>query len=147
MATWQFDIQLVPAGQALKRQLDGSLEAQLLPFAHRSKAMGLLDELDLPSSPMTPGWLVYGDEDGNRVDLLATEDGLTEVSARIDTRVESDWWCEVVIDLAKALDCELLIAEAGCVIPADKDALVSALMHSPAWRFALDPRAFLRGLA
>jgi len=145
MALWQFDVTFVRAGRDVRRRLDGSFELEGLPLADLFCSMGFLHQLGFESWQMTDSWTAFGNEDGNRVDLLRVGDTQCEISARIDALDDSDIFPEVVCELAKELKCDLLVADAGCVISPSKEAVVSALTRSDAWRFALDPQRYLSG--
>lgn len=81
----------------------------------------------------------------NRIDTFFESDGC-EVSIRIDARTDDRAFIATVCTLAKRLGCSLHAQELDETIPAETDAIVEALTRSASWRFALDPKAFIRDL-
>jgi len=96
---------------------------------------------------MCEGILVFGPEDGNRIEVVVDDAGDAELSARIDARLESAAFCELLSELARALDCSLFSPEFGSLIHSGGDALVAALTNSQAWTYALDPAEAMRRAA
>ncbi|MDC8786302.1 hypothetical protein [Roseateles koreensis] len=94
--------------------------------------------------PMLDQGLVYGLDDGNRVDLAWADDLRFELSARIDARSEADQFLLVLLDVAATLDCGIYDAESMKPIDLTSSALSRALQASSAWRYALDPTSALR---
>ena len=88
---------------------------------------------------------MFGPSDGNRVDLFFDSDGC-EVSIRIDARSDDQAFITTVCALAKRLGCSLRAQELDETIPAEVTAIHDALRRSAAWRFALDPKAFIKDL-
>lgn len=130
MATWQFDLSAVlPNGSST------------LPAEWRFRVEGLLVGLYSPSIE-TSGWTMFGPRDGDRIDLFFDSDGC-EVSVRIDARSDDQAFITTVCSLALRLGCALRSEELDETIPADVVALRGALHRSAAWRFALDPKAFI----
>lgn len=136
MATWQFDVQL------FQRARD-----EPLPPSTRETAEHLLPLLFGVGDEMLDGWLVYGSETGNRVDLLELDDGGCEVHARFDARASgTDAFVRDACKLAVALGCEMFSPELDEVLSSTPPAVLDALKRSAAWRYAVDPATFLGSL-
>lgn len=146
MATWQFDLYFVPRAGRLPHRDSEGYDVPALPEAAAIEAQAYLDKKLGKPWLMLEDWLVFGDEASNRVDLLQTEDGGAELSARIDARSINDAFCNTVCDLAKRLDCLLFTAESGLPLEPDHTVLVAALNTSRAAAFVRNPNEFLRGV-
>lgn len=129
MAIWQFDV-------AFAR---GSAET-VFPAALRARADEvLLSRFGAPWQ-MLERWLVYGAEEGNRLDLAWDEDGRFELSARIDARSEADAFLAQLCTLAVDLGCHIRNSSTMERIGTSVDSLKAELMQSTAWDFALGSR-------
>lgn len=127
MASWQFDVAAVfNAG-----------ERTLPPLVCRRAQTVLAESFD-PPWEMLPGWSVYGPENGNRIDLFVDEDGICELSARIDARTDAESFLTCWLILMIELNCSLYSPELDRAFPAEAEALKDALQASSAWRFALN---------
>ena len=146
MATLQFDLYFVPrAGRLPLRNSDG-YDVPALAESAALEAHAYLDKKIGKPWIMLKDWLVFGDEDSNRVDLLRTEDSGAELSARIDARSINEAFCNTVCELADLLHCNLFIAESGLPLEPDRAALVTALNTSRAAAFVRNPNEFMRGV-
>lgn len=92
------------------------------------------------------GWTMFGPSDGDRIDLFF-DTASCEVSVRIDARNDDRTFIATVCALMTLLRCSLHSAELGETIPPNADAIYAALQRSAAWRFALDPGAFIAARA
>lgn len=144
MAAWHFDLWLIPVDQAQPKANLKDFRAPTLPRESLAIAKDRLNVALPPMRPLASRWTIYGDPDSSMIELYA-EESCIEVWARIDARQDSDRFCMVLCDLAGALGCELYLAEADQVIEPWRRHLYMALMQSSAWRFALDPVAYLDG--
>lgn len=81
------------------------------------------------------GWLVFGPEQGCRIDIIGDESSPTVV-ARFDTRSESVQFTTSVCRLAEQLGCQLFLPAAGAIVTPHLAALNMALAdlraHAPA---------------
>jgi hypothetical protein len=144
MAIWQFDVLFVPRGTTVPIQDGDAWALPLLPEKSVVEAHAFLSEHFGQPWQMCEGILVFGPENGNRIEAVVDEAGDAELSARIDARLESSAACELLSGLAHALDCSLFSPELGSLIDPGSDALIAALMKSQAWIYALDPAEALR---
>lgn len=92
-------------------------------------------------------WLVFGEENGHRVDLLRDEHGGSQLSARISARTDAADFCSVLSELATTLDCIFFSAEFWRPVEPTLQALSQALMESRASQFVRNPLGVLRGSA
>ncbi|CAG0928226.1 hypothetical protein PLCT1_00675 [Planctomycetaceae bacterium] len=96
---------------------------------------------------MLDGWIVFGQEQGSRFDLLFNEDRTVQLSARIDLRSEYQSFVEAVCELASKSNCLLFSAEYWAALEPSVSELSGAARRSRAGRFVRDPGGFLKGEA
>ncbi|ANH66646.1 hypothetical protein [Mitsuaria sp. 7] len=136
MAVWQFDVQLFQV----------SLDVPL-PSGTRGEAWRLLPARFGANVALVDGWIAFGDEAGNRVDLVELEHDECELHARFDARSSDlEDFVARVCELAIQLGCQFYCDELSETIAPVPAALKHALQRSVAWRYALDPGSFLSGL-
>jgi hypothetical protein len=141
MATWQFDLELIPRRHVLEvvdtvdwwsgATLPGDYENRISAF--------------LPwHLPWDPEWQVFGEEDGDRIDVVFENGHVQHVRARLDARKLD---LELLRRVAEfATDCEcVFVTRQGRVVEPQVDALLGELQRSPASTFVRDPQAFLEG--
>lgn len=132
MAAWQFDLTFA----------HGATVASWRP-ASRSQVMHELADRLGPSTPMLDGWRYFGDEAGNRVDMLSDREGTCRLYARLDAGAGStDHFIVRVCQVAAGLGCDFFSEELSIILHPNPRALRAALQQSAAWQFALDPEAF-----
>jgi hypothetical protein len=151
MATWQFDLYIVPreklvevAGVTAQRISQQQFEqtewwegASLPP--HYVQVLTTL----LPrAESWSPGVEIWGTEDGNRIDVYRSGGAVQEVRFRIDVRAIDVGVLEAVARFADNAGCALLTEEFE-VVPPTLDAMLKEIRNSSAHRFLLDPGAFL----
>lgn len=154
MAAWQFDLQLVPRASLAQlgiapddhlstEQLDNAdwWRGKWLPADYATRVTAILP----PASAWAQDWQVYGSEDGNRIDILATGGSIEEVRARIDARAMNVWFLERLVELAGNFDA-LFVSPESRVIEPDVEAIWVELELSPAARFVRNPEEFLEHL-
>lgn len=101
MATWQFDLCFNPIGAPASASSKDGWEAPPLP---PSVAYGVQEDLAHYFGPpwlMLDDWIVFGPENGNRVDLLFENDGSAGVYVRCDTRDDGPQFLVLITDLAR----------------------------------------------
>jgi len=143
MATWQFDLFLVPCGGPMPSRNDDGYDVPTLPESQTQVANTLLTQKLGDSCLLLEKWWIFGEEQGNRIDLGLSETGGAELFARIDARIDSEPFCQTICEVAAQLGCVLFSAESGEIIEPEVSALMSALKNSRAFAFACDPRGFL----
>jgi hypothetical protein len=99
--------------------------------------------------PLAQSWSpeieTWGEEEGNRIDITTSDEGLEEVRVRFDARNIDRGFVSQVVSLAIAADC-VVVTEAMDVIPPLVAELEAAIRDSDARRFVRDPKEFLDGL-
>lgn len=151
MALWQTDLLLVPRKtlSATDRTVPDRIPPDVLDRADFWNGFVLTEEIERTISSFCPprrSWSsnlkTWGDEDGNRIDILHSGASVAEVSIRIDVRHMDDNFIEGVIALATYWDC-VFVTEALRVLPPVPAELRSAVQESEAHRFVSDPHGFL----
>ena len=151
MSAWQCDFVLVPASalstEPLSQSPDDLLAADWWatcqpPADFESRIPDALAERE----SWSPDLRTYGVEDGTRIDVWREANRIDSIRVRIDARqIELDSLREIV-RLAVYCDAAFLRHD-GLFIPADDQALTSAVDTSAAARFVNDPSAFIRRIA
>jgi hypothetical protein len=94
---------------------------------------------------MVEGWIVFGQEQGNRFDFLFNEDRSANVSARVDVRSDFGGFVAAVCQLASVSKCLLFSAEHWAAIEPSFAELSAAIGRSRAAKYVNDPRSTLGG--
>jgi hypothetical protein len=128
MAAWQADFELRP-------------DEAPLPPDYRTR----LDALLPPARSWAPGLEMWGEEDGNRIDVwpAAGANG-GEAMLRIDLRAYDPDWGARALDTIRALGRDLWPVWRDEAPISDPAELALVLSGSPAFRFVENPDAFLR---
>lgn len=139
MAAWQFDLLFLPRSAVASADGDRGdalplVAEPLIVDTHRY----LCESLGVPWN-MCEGVLVFGPEQGCRIDLAVDPEGNAEVSARIDSRSNADEFFPLLIALTLQLDCSLFSPELDRSVEPTANALSESLMRSAAWAYALNP--------
>ena len=156
MATWQFDIDLVPRKQLLDMfgempsiLNEGMLDAatiwreQQLPTDCESRISKLLPQ-DQSWSPQIRMW---GEEDGNRISLVYGDAGNREaISVRIDVRNPNDQFFEDIVEFANSINAVFLVMEDWQIVEPGVDSLVIRMNQSNARRFVEDPYEYFESI-
>jgi hypothetical protein len=157
MATWQFDLHLVPR-KTLQQCFEG------IPQNISPEYFDKVDWWDLHQPKQNfrntislflseyKTWneflLSWGSEEGNRIDIDIDVNGkIEDVFIRIDVRELSKSFLENIIYLAKEWDCYLLVMETMKLIEPDITILLNQLDHSKANLFVTNPQRFFEVLA
>jgi hypothetical protein len=93
---------------------------------------------------MMDDWVVFGSEQGTRIDLNFDGPNKVEIRIRLDasaTEPELDGVCA----FASELGGRLFDPATGAILPPDRCSVASALATSRAAAFAHSPRSFLSG--
>lgn len=154
MATWQYDVFLVPI---VKLQERGLLTESPIPrdvfeqidwWAGCQPSPAYRDHL-AAHLHKTAGWSpdveIWGAEAGDRVDVVLEGSAVVEISVRIDTRQIDDAFVTTITELAEI--CAAAFVDARMVlVERDFDSLSKAIVNSPERRFTLAPRKYLEDL-
>ncbi len=147
MAVWQFELFFIPEGTVEPVLSDEGWALPLIAEPSVVQAHAWLSSRFGAPWAMCEGILVFGAEDGNRIDLVVDHEGEAEMSARIDARSEANEFCGLIAELATATDCKLFSPELGRCLAGSQSAVVTALTLSVAWNYAVDPKDTLRRLS
>jgi len=155
VATWQFDTVLIPRKRVVELFLiipeTVSNEEYLanrwwLSENSTSESLIRLDSF-LPRRPSWDNGIVaWGDEDGNRVDLVLSQGIIEEVYVRFDVKDLGGSFLPRVVDLAKSMDLIFLGLESRRLIEPNRPDLIYEIRGSRAFKFVEDPIRFFRGL-
>jgi hypothetical protein len=145
MAIWQYDLFLVGNGDA--RPLPTEDGWNIPPLSATST---LIAQRALPGSMghpwlMMDEWVVFGSEQGTRIDFMFDGPSEVEIRIRLDasaTEPELDTVCA----FASSLGGRLFDPDTNKFIQPDRCSLASALANSRAASFAHSPRTVLSGL-
>jgi hypothetical protein len=148
MATWQFDVYLVPRskletvlGEIPERispaQFDSTTwwDDAALPPGYTQLLSSFLSEQRSWSTELR----TWGAEDGNRIDVGYTGTALSDVRVRFDLRHVDIGFVEAVVRLAQKADCWLVTEELEAIPPLTEK-LFTEVMNSSARRFTVDPK-------
>ena len=154
MATWQFDVFLIPRASVTmdtghlrltSLELDREL---LLNLASVDISRDSFFEL-VEGIPIVKSWdkesKIWGDMEGDRIDVLMINDKMIETFFRIDVRNISLVFLSKIIKFALANGL-VLLTSAGQILQPSVKLLMNAIRRSGAFRFVLDPQDFLRKL-
>ena len=145
MAIWQFDLALVPREGPMPWRGDDGYDVMPVPQATAQAALAWLQQHMGQPWDMMEGFQVFGDERGDRVDVLTNEDGSAELSARLDVRRPSASFVTALCELASLIDCSFFSPENWCLIAPSAPELNAAFARSRAVRYVKDPISVLRG--
>lgn len=105
MAVWQFDLYIVDYDTPAPLQTGEGWQPQPLPLSLVHKVQEELAHYMGPPWLMLKDWLVFGPENGNRIDILFENDVSAEVSVRCDVREEAPQFLVLVSDLVRFHGC------------------------------------------
>jgi hypothetical protein len=151
MAVWQFDLYLVPRSK-LAQISDNELqrlsevdftatswwEGITLPSHYREILATFLPR----GASWTPEIEMWGEEEGDRIDISHRGAVLEEIRCRVDVRINNVGFLEGILRLAVLADCWIITEELE-VIPSTLEALMKEIKNSSAYRFVLNPSAYL----
>jgi len=154
MATWQFDLHYLP-----RTAVDARYAAR--PIAIPDEELGSAEwwsEVSVPAavveslSSMLPPAASrsqhvrkWGQEDGDRIDVIYDDGAVCSIFVRIDTREISFRFVDAVVGLAVRNDWLLRLQDKRIIDPY-VSTLMSAIQRSDSFRFVLDPMKFIQEL-
>jgi len=155
MATWQFDLYLLPrsALQARFGAVPSTVDEET--FGEGDWWLDQPSPIDLPSEvarllPENQSWVkglrTWGTEDGDRVDIYYENGKVVDVFLRLDLRQPSKQFIDGLIILAKRIDA-MLMTDEGQLLEPTREQLAGSLEGSDAARFVADPIEFLNELS
>lgn len=135
MAVWQYDLFLVGRGDALPLLMDDGWDLPQLPAASTLSAQRSL--IGLMGYPwlMMDDWVVFGSENGTRIDLIFS--GADEVEIRVRLSASATMTeLEAVCTFASDLGSRLFDPATRALLQPDRSSLASALAISSAATFS-----------
>lgn len=127
MAAWQFDVYLIVRGASVP-DLDAEYwETPSLPLAVVYEIQAELAHYLAPPWLMLPEWLVFGPENGNRIDVVFETDDSASIFVRCDLRQEAPQFLVLVCNLAHGHLCQLFNPQSREVIEPSLGALENAM--------------------
>jgi hypothetical protein len=147
MAAWQYDLFLVGEGHALPLWMDDGWELPQLPAASTLDAQGTLAGSMRYPWLMMDDWIVFGNEESTRIDLMFNEaDEVDEVEIRIRLSASAtEAELDAVCCFAREVHGKLFDPATGALLQPDRSSLASALASSRAAAFSRSPQPFLAG--
>lgn len=144
MAVWQYDLFLVGEGNPLPLLMDDGWELPQLPAASTLNAQGTLTGSMGYPWLMMDDWVVFGNEEGTRIDLMFNEADEVEIRIRLSTPAsEAD--LDAVCGFAGELHSKLFDPTTGAMLKPDRSSVASALATSRAAAFSRSSRSFMSG--
>jgi hypothetical protein len=154
MATWQFDLHLLPA-DAVKRicgEVPPTISQELFDSAEWWEGTVIQESAKQALSGLlsqTNSWSLdiqtWGEEDGNRVDLVFDNERLQDFFVRIDVRDSSHAFILGLLRMAKDLGL-LMVTQDRIIIRPDFTGLMEAIRGSGCFRFVSNPEQFMRSI-
>lgn len=153
MATWQYSFRLVPKavleGEGILPSRLPESEAASLPIWPDSPALQLLRSRLDQVLGRGPAWHedleVWGEEQGNRIDVWTDSGSVAELIIRVDVRKDVRPFLAQVVRLAQWYRLVVLTEDHQIQAPSVEQLLLNVL-RSDAFAFVEDPDAFLDGL-
>ena len=150
LATWQFTVHFIPRTKLvlLFGQVPDSLDPETFDSTdwwkeqvcqHYESSVGSFLKERRSWSESIKAW---GEEDGDRLNLLFEEGHIVEMEVRIDVRTLNMDFLENVCSFAKRCDC-LLFTEELALIEPEVDLLLHEIGRSNASAFVASPIGFL----
>ena len=95
---------------------------------------------------MLENWIVYGIENGTRVDFIFDDTGTVEVRVRLDVSANNDTVLDALCVLAPHLNCNYFDAQERQFVEPLRELLLQAMVSSRATKFVRSPRDFITNL-
>jgi hypothetical protein len=155
VATWQFDFHLIPASNVERRfrVMPVTLSVEEYDRVDWWEGFDLLREIEDELSRLLPresSWEsegeTWGEEDGDRFDVLRDGHGIAEVYGRLDIRKLSLPFLNRVVEVAHRRDLLIVTEDRHVLRPSLKE-LLAAIHRSRSFAFVADPEGFLNRLA
>ncbi|WP_043606651.1 hypothetical protein [Novosphingobium sp. Rr 2-17] len=150
MALWQFELDLIPAMGARVAGADAiqlsreQLDAIPLRLSNEdmSKLFGWLESLLPEKASWSKDLRIWGDEKTDDVQVSFAGEKIEFVQFRINVGNLSLALVSGICAIARNLDC-VLASRQGAIVRPTSEAVVRAVLQSPATRFVRDPKAYL----
>lgn len=136
MAVWQFDLHLIPRDMAMPDVSRPGWEAGLSQRAAYAVQEDLCHYLGSPWF-MLKDWLVFGPENGSRVDVMFDADGSANFSARVYMRNESPQFLVLLTDIARLHGCVVFSPDTSELVKPEVQQVVATITRFNSHRFGL----------
>lgn len=155
MATWQFDFHFIPAASVEQRFRVTPVTLSVADYDRVDwwKASDLLRDIEEDLSRLLPpgrSWdserATWGEEDGDRFDVLRHGSRISEVYGRLDMRGLSFPFLNRVVEIARRRALLIVTEDRHVIRPSMKE-LLAAIHRSSSFAFVADPEGFLSQLA
>jgi len=154
MALWQFDLHCLPSVAVVERLGQIPLTMKRGDFDNVTWWRCVAQPADIASqfdrflprmSSWSPKITTWGEEDGNRIDLVTSGLGIKDIFVRIDVR-NLDY--KFLLALIRCTDANkwVFLTQESYVLGPSLSKLLSAIRRSDSFRFVTDPDEFLRKL-
>jgi hypothetical protein len=155
VAAWQFDFHLIPASNVERRfrVMPVTLPVEEYDRVDWWEGFDLLREIEDELSRLLPrggSWdserETWGEEDGDRFDVLRDGHRIVDVYGRLDIRKLSLPFVNRLIEVARRHDLLVVTEDRHVLRPSLKE-LLAAIHRSRSFAFVADPEGFLKQLA
>ena len=153
MATWQFDLFVIPRNRIQQlgcaEKLDADCYDQHEWWDSSVSPQDVSERIDMVlkrGSSWSRDILMWGTEDGNRINLCVKENVISELLVRLDLRDISRIVVNEIVRLAADLNCIFCTSDWKLIEPV-VGPLVEAIAKSDAARFVAGPAEFLEKLS
>jgi hypothetical protein len=155
MATWQFDFHLIPASSVQRqfRAVPVTIPGEDYDRIDWWDGFDLLHDIEADLSRLLPrgrSWdserETWGEEEGDRFDVLRDSHRIAEVYGRLDVRRLSLPFLNRVVEIARRRNLLIVTEDRHVLRPSVKE-LLAAIHRSRSFAFVSDPEGFLNQLA
>lgn len=129
MAIWQVDLQMIPMSDGVAGDFHNSEELPL-PISLVLQAQQRLSEYFGSPWLMLSDWLVYGPENGSRVDFVFISPHTASITVRFDMRSDAQQFLVLICRLAWHLGCRFYSADLKRTVEASEATVVEALVDA-----------------
>lgn len=119
MAVWQFDLYLIPVDAPPPDTGGEAWDSPAIPWSHVRDVQEALAYYFGPPWMMLDDWLVFGPENGNRVDVQFDDELTASILVRCDIRDEAPQFLTIVAELTHSFDCQFFCADDERLIAAN----------------------------
>lgn len=130
MAIWQVDLHLIRSNDELPDTLEAGWQPPVLDGSLLLQAQTFLSEYLGEPWSITEQWLVFGPQNGSRVDIVLDPTTAGKLVIRFDTRDDAVQFPALMCRLAQKLDCLFFSADLGCFVEPNGATLAIALDHA-----------------
>jgi hypothetical protein len=127
MAIWQVDMHVIHASDEPPNTINDGWQPPLLSGALLLQAQQMLTEYLGAPWTMVEDWVVFGPENGSRVDVVFETANSASIVVRFDVRNDGVQFPALICKLAQKLGCLLFSADLGSLIEPNGATLAVAL--------------------